>query len=351
VRVALIGAGVIAQRYAARIAAVPGLELAGATDVVPSRAASLVAEHGGRDYGSLDELLADDSVDVVVNLTPASSHVAVTRTALEGGKHVHTEKPVALTGGDARKLAALADDRGVRLSCAPATLLGEAQQTAWKVVRDGRLGSVRAVYAEANWGRIERWHPSPESLYEVGPLVDVGIYPLTILTAMFGPARRVTAYAQTLQPERTRTDGTMFALPTPDFYVAALDLADGVAVRLTASYWVGPDRQRGIELHGDDASLWMPTWAESDSRLLLTTNGEYETPVQPLREPYHGIDWAAPLLDLADAVAQNRPHRMSAEHAAHVVDVFEAIEASAAGAGAVEVSSEFPRPDPLGWAS
>ncbi|MFL6067112.1 MAG: Gfo/Idh/MocA family protein [Gaiellaceae bacterium] len=350
-RVALVGAGVIAQRYVARIAEVTGLELAGATDVLPARAAALVAEHGGREYRSLDEALADDAVDVVVNLTPASSHVAVTRAALDAGKHVHTEKPVALTGAEARKLATLASERGVRLSCAPATLLGEAQQTAWKVVRDGRLGTVRAVYAEANWGRIERWHPSPDSLYEVGPLVDVGIYPLTILTAIFGPVRRVTAYAKTLQQERTRTDGTTFTLPTPDLYVATLDLADGVAVRLTASYWVGPDRQRGIEFHGDDASLWMPTWAESDSRLLLTTNGEDETPVQPLREPYHGIDWAAPLLDLADAVGRNRPHRMGAEHAAHVVDVFEAIEASAAGAGAVAVVSDFPRPDPLDWAS
>src|SRR5207253_2271057 len=92
--------------------------------------------------------------------------------------------------GDGRA-ALRGEDRGVRLSCAPATLLGESQQTAWKVVRDRTLGPVRAVYAEANWGRIERWHPSPESLYEVGPLVDVGVYPLTILTAMFGPVRRV----------------------------------------------------------------------------------------------------------------------------------------------------------------
>jgi predicted dehydrogenase len=350
VKVALVGAGVIAQHYAARIAEVPLLELAGAVDVQPGRAAKLVAEHGGRDYGSLDALLADD-VDLVVNLTPASSHVPVTSAALEAGKHVHTEKPVALTAGAARRLAGLARERGVRLSCAPATLLGEAQQTAWKVVRDGALGTVRAVYAEANWGRIERWHPAPESLYEVGPLVDVGIYPLTILTAMFGPVRNVVAYARKLQPERVRRDGTSFTLQTPDLYVAALDLADGVAARLTASYWVGPDRQRGIEFHGDASSLWMPTWAESDSRLLLTTDGEDEQPVPLLREPHHGIDWAAPLLDLADAVAQDRPHRMRVEHAAHVLDVFEAIEASAAAAGAVAVASDFRRPEPFDWAN
>ena len=264
VKVALVGAGNIAVRYAASIAAEPRLELAGAIDPVPGRAEELVAASGGKAYESLEALLGDDDVDVVVNLTPPSAHAEVTRACLEAHKHVHTEKPLALHAREARELAALAVRNDVRVSCAPATLLGEAQQTAWKVVRDGTLGRVRAVYAEANWGRIETWHPSPETLYEVGPLVDVGIYPLTILTAMFGPARRVSAYATTLQSERVRKDGQRFTLPTPDLYVAAIELESGVVVRLTATYWVGPGKQRGIEFHGETASLWMPTWAESD---------------------------------------------------------------------------------------
>ena len=139
-------------------------------------------------------MLADDAVDVVVNLTVPSAHAEVTRRCLDAGKHVHAEKPLALGGPEARALAEYAAEQGVRLSCAPATLLGDAQQTAWKLVRDGSLGRVRAAYAEANWGRIERWHPGPESLYEVGPLVDVAVYPITILTAMFGagaPRHRV----------------------------------------------------------------------------------------------------------------------------------------------------------------
>jgi predicted dehydrogenase len=350
VKVALVGAGNIAVRYAASIAAEPRLELTGATDALPGRAAELVAAHGAKAYESLEALLGDDDVDVVVNLTPPSAHAAVTAACLEAGKHVHTEKPVALRAQEARELAQLAVRNDVRLSCAPATLLGEAQQTAWKVVRDGTLGTVRAVYAEANWGQIESWHPSPEALYEVGPLVDVGIYPLTILTAMFGPARRVSAYATTLQRERVRTDGAQFVLSTPDFYVAALDLQSGVVARLTATFWVGAGKQRGIEFHGDSASLWMPTWAESDSRLELTSDGETYTPVQLLREPYHGIDWTVALIDLAEAVAEGRPHRMGAEHAAHVVEVLEAARASVDGAGSVEVRSDFPRPDPLDWA-
>jgi predicted dehydrogenase len=350
VNVALVGAGVIAAHYAECVEAEPTLAFAGATDVLPGRAAALVERHGGRDYASLDELLADEAVDVVVNLTAPVAHAEVTAAALAAGKHVHTEKPVALDGGEAHRLAALAAERGVRLSCAPATLLGEAQQTLWKRVRDGDLGDVRVVYAEANWGRIESWHPAPESLYVSGPAFDVGIYPLTILTGVFGPVRRVVGYAATIQPDRVRKDGTPFRLETPDFWVAALELESGVVARLTATFWVGPGKQRGLEVHGSDASLWLPDWAGFDSRLQRTTDGDRYEDVPLLREPYRGTDWARPIAELAAAVAEGRPHRLGAEHAAHVVDVLNAVDRSRRDGGPVEVASSFPPPAPLDWA-
>ena len=349
-RVAIVGAGVIAQRYAERIGEVDGLELVGATDPAPGCAAALLDRFGGREYPDLDALLADPDVDCVVNLTPPRVHASVTRAALEAGKHVHTEKPVALRHEEARERAELAAARGRRLSCAPSTWPGEAIQTAWKLVREGTLGTVRAVYAEANWGRIESWHPAPQSLYEAGPLVDVGIYPLTALTAMFGPVRRVHAFATYLQRERVTKTGEPFTLTTPDFTVAELELADGPLVRLTATFWVGPGKQRGLELHGEERSLYVPTWAEFDSRVQLTRNGEDYENVPLLREPFHGIDFARPLADLDEALRDGRPHRSGAEHAAHVVEVLNAIEAAARDGGAVEVGSGFPRPEPADWA-
>lgn len=347
----IVGAGVIAQRYAERIAEVDELELVAVTDRLPERAEALAGAHGARAYASLGALLDADDVETVLNLTVPSAHVDVSRAALEAGKHVHSEKPMAQSFDDACALAELARERGVRLSSAPATLLGEAQQTAWKVIRDGALGDVKVVYAEANWGWIESWHPEPESLYESGPLQDVGVYPLTIVTALFGPIRRVTAYATTVQPVRTRKDGRTFELATPDWWVAALEHESGVLTRLTATFWVKPGRQRGLEFHGTDASLWLPTWAESDSRLLRTTNGEDYEPVELLREPYSGIDWAAALVDLAQALRDDRPHRMSAEHAAHVVEVLNAAARSRRDGAAVAVTSSFAAPPPLDYAA
>jgi predicted dehydrogenase len=349
-RIAIAGCGNIAPRYAERIAAADGLELVGATDIAPGAADRFVAEHGGTAYGTLDALLADERVDLVVNLTAPQAHAAVTQAALTSGKHVHSEKPLALRYEEARDLVELAERNGLRLSSAPATLLGEAQQSAWKLVRDGALGKVRVVYAEANWDRLERWHPDPTSLYAVGPLVDVGVYPLAIMTAMFGPVRRVQAYATIVEPDRVHKDGRPFRLESPDFVVTTLELEDGVVARLTATFYVPASKQRGLELHGDEGSLYMPTWAEFNSRLELQKRGaEYET-VPPLREPYAGIDWSRALVDVAEAIEEGRPHRASGEHAAHIVEVLEAVQTSLDRGGAVDVHSDFRRPEPLDWA-
>jgi predicted dehydrogenase len=352
VKVAIVGCGSIAERYAECIRPHEPLTLAGVTDTIPERAATLAAAFDVRPYESLPDLLADDSVDLVVNLTVPEAHAPVTAAALEAGKHVHSEKPIALRYDEALELVELARRVDRRLSASPATLLGEAQQTAWKLVRDGAVGDVRVVYADANWGRIESWHPSPQALYAVGPLVDVGVYPLTILTAMFGPVRRVLAYGTTVEPERVTLSGDAFALSAPDFIVSVLEL-ERVVARLTTTFWVRHGRQRGMEFHGvDGRSLHLTSFQEFDARVELTHDGgeTYES-VPLLREPYPGTDWARPLVELAEALDEGRAHRASAEQAAHVVEVVEAIARSQAEGGAVDVRSSFQQPTPPHWAT
>jgi predicted dehydrogenase len=352
VRVAFVGCGDIAQRYAHRIQETEGLELVGATDVVVERADTLVARFGGRRYDSLAELLADDAVDVVVNLTVPQAHASVTSACLEAGKNVHTEKPLALGYDEARELVELAERQGVRLSCAPATTLGEAQQTAWKLIRDGALGTVRVVYAEANWGRLERWHGDPEALYSVGPAFDVGVYPLALVTTIFGPARRVVAaYGTLLEPERVSLSSRPFVLATDDFVVAVLELAAGVVVRLTASFYVEHyGKQLGVEFHGDRGSLHLERWDVSNAPLELASYDQPYTSVPLLREPYRGIDWSLGLRELAAALEERRPHRTSAGHAAHLVEVLCAVDEARRDGGTVELRSTFEPPPPLEWA-
>ena len=226
------------------MSAYSSVRIAGATDVDRSLSAAFVDRFGGLDYPSLADVLADPAVDAIVNLTFPSVHAEVTTAALEAGKHVHSEKPLAETTRAARTLVDLAADRGLRLSCSPITFMGDAQETVWRLVDAGAIGPVRVAYAEVNWSRIESWHPRPQPFYRIGPFADVGVYPLTILTAMFGPARRVTAFGTILYPDRTTTAGEPFSPEAPDFGVAVVELESGTVVRLTANFYVGATASR-----------------------------------------------------------------------------------------------------------
>jgi predicted dehydrogenase len=343
-RVAVVGCGNISGAYGQTMGAYPSVRIAGATDVDRSLSAAFVDRFGGVDYPSLDDVLGDPAVDAIVNLTYPAVHAEITTAALEAGKHVHSEKPLAIDYRSARTLVHLADDLGLRLSCSPITFLGEAQETMWRLVEEGAIGKVRIAYAEVNWSRIESWHPRPEPFYRIGPFADVGVYPLTILTAMFGPARRVTAFGKVVYPERVTAEGVPFSPGAPDFGVAVVELESGTVVRLTANFYVGHhSKQSGIELHGDTGSLFLSSWQEFDATVELARfGGAYEPVAVP--NPFRGTDWGRALGELSDAIATGRPHRATGVHAAHIVEILGAITVSASERRAVEVASSFPPP-------
>ena len=194
-RIGIVGCGNIAAGYGRTLAPYDFIEMTGATDLLPERAQAFTDEFGGKAFATLDEMLKDDAIDLVVNLTIHHAHYEVITRCLEAGKHVHSEKPLSMTTEQAKELVALADARGLRLSCAPITYMGEAQQTAWKAIRDGQTGTIRVVYAEVNHGRIESWHPNPDPFYQVGPLFDVGPVTYPAYTGTSVAARADTAVA------------------------------------------------------------------------------------------------------------------------------------------------------------
>ena len=349
-RVGIVGCGNIAGPYARTLAPYPQIELAGATDIDLSRAQALVDQFGGSVYASLDDMLADPSIDLIINLTIHHAHPAVITQCLNAGKHVHSEKPLALTYAEAKELVALADAKGLRLSCSPITFMGEAQQTAWKTIRDGKLGEVRVVYCEVNWGRIESWHPNPGPFYEVGALFDVGVYPLTLVTTFFGPAKKVTAYGKVLYPNRVTKDNIPFHIDTPDWVVAAVELENGTVVRLTTNFYVGQhSKQKGLEFHGDLGSLYLGSFQDFQAPVEFAEfRGIYEA-VLPVKEPLPGTEWGRAVVEMADALAESRPQRATGAQAAHVVEILCAIQQSYTEGHPVEVHSTFTQPAPMPW--
>jgi predicted dehydrogenase/sugar phosphate isomerase/epimerase len=354
-RVAVVGCGNIAGPYGEAMRLRHEIQILGASDIDLSRAQAWAQKHGGRAYASLDEVLADPTVEAVVNLTIQPAHVEVVTRCLEAGKHVHSEKPLAPTYAEASQLVALAESRGLRLSCAPVTWLGEAQQTTWKLIRDGRIGTPRIAYATVDWGRIEAWHPNPAPFYAVGPVFDVGVYPLTLLTAWFGPVARVVAGGGVVNPDRTTKEGKPFKITTENWTVAVLDFASGLRARLTADFYVGEpaENRAGLEIHGDAGSV-ATGWHAATNPVRFGRFGDKYRRVPLVRPPaMQGdwyCDWSAGVFELWRALRSGQPHPTGGAHAAHVVEVMQSVHRSIRESRAVELTSTFPAPRPLEWA-
>jgi predicted dehydrogenase len=343
----MVGCGNISGRYVGSISRYPETQLIGVHDQDPVAAAALAAAAGCKAFATLDELLAEPRVGVVANLTSPPEHYLVSRRSLEARRHVYSEKPLALDYEDAASLVRLADETGTRLGCSPSVWLAPAQQTAWREVASGRLGTVRVVYAEMDQGRIEQWHPAPAGFFAVGPVVDSGVYPLALLTAIFGPVRFVTAYGATVMPERATVDATTFRVESPDHVVAVLELERGPLVRLTCSFYVAG--RHSIEFHGDVGSVKLDSSVEPRAEVQVGSYGEHYESVDLPEDSLNEIDFALGLRDMAQAIAENRQHRATGEHAAHIVEVLNALDASMRSQRTVKVTSSFTQPSPVGW--
>ncbi|HEY3332231.1 MAG TPA: Gfo/Idh/MocA family oxidoreductase [Capsulimonadaceae bacterium] len=353
IRTAIVGCGNIAAHYAEHMKRYAEIDLAGFADMDSARAESFASKFGGTAYASLDALLADPTIELVVNLTIHRAHAEVIERCLRAGKHVHTEKPLALSSADAGNLVTLAQELGLRLSSAPSNYLGEAQQTAWQLVRSGEIGTPRLVYAEVNHGRVEAWHPNPEPFYEVGILWDVAVYPLTLITTLFGPIEAVTGFAKVIHPHRVTNEGRQFTITTPDYYLAALETASGVTARLSANFYVDRGKQGGsMEIHGDGGSVFLADFQNFDCLVEAKKFGQQYEPAPLVRPAASGTEFSRGIQDLAQSMLTGTPHRTTGEQAAHVVDVLSAICASAAtGGGRTAVPSRpYRQPEPMEWA-
>ena len=377
---AIVGCGFVADFYQATLANHPLLELVGVFDRDPGRAEVFARRHGVRQYGSLDEALSDGRVSLVVNLTNPSSHHEVSRTALLAGRHVYSEKPLATTFEQAQDLVELAEERGLHLASAPCTVLGEAAQTAWKALRDGRIGTPRVAYAEMDDGPVPledhaSWR-SPSGLpwpardeFEVGCTLEHSGYGLTWLMAFFGPARSVTAFSAVVLPDK----GLPLQARSPDFSVAAIEFGNGVVARLTCGIFATPDRRlrvfgdRGVLTVADSWNFASPVLLGSRTPIGLRAEkhpglarwlGLGPRRVRPVRHsrfrwaghPANRIDFARGVADVAAAVSSGGSPALSARWSLHVTELALAIQDPGAYGKPHALRSTFPPMPPMSWA-
>ncbi len=331
-----VGAGAVADAYAAGIDGSP-LALAGVVDLDADRAERLAAAHGADAFTDLDAALDALDAPLAVNLTGHTAHADLTRQCLRAGRHVYTEKPLALDAGTATDLLALARERERGLACAPGVAC-EPQHRAGRVLADGRPGPVRLGYAHAHVGRVPGWHDRPGSFLAVGPLYDGAVYPLALLVAWFGPVERVrTADALDVWPAHEETS------PDAPTHVEATLAFAGPVVRLTASLYA-PHRSRefyGLELHGDGGSLYLRdagARGPAAGDLSYARTGREYTDVPP-QYPAGERPRLVEIEQFATAIADGETPRASGRRGAHTVAVCNAIEWAAAEGGPVSVEA------------
>ena len=353
VRVGLVGCGYISDRYLRNAALFPEFEIVACTDAVPERAAERAATYGVPAVGTVAELLADSAIEVVLNLTTPDAHAPVAQAALDAGKSVFNEKPLAIALEDGKRLVETARTRDLRLGAAPDTFLGGGLQTCRQLIDEGAIGEPVAATAFMLIRGHERWHPEPDFYYQAGggPLFDMGPYYLTALISHLGPVRRVTGSTRVTFPERTiRSEpraGERIAVEVPTHLAAVLDFASGPIATLVTSFDVWASKAPKLEIYGSEGSLSLPDPNTFAGPVRVRGADDDSWQVVPVTRPYTKNSRGLGLADMAAGLRSGVPHRASGELAYHVLEVMHAVETASTEGRHVEIASTCDRPAPL----
>jgi predicted dehydrogenase len=359
----IVGTGAISEIYVEAAAASPLLRLKScAARSVAS--ATPTAERYGATAVSLEELLADPEIDLVLNLTGMPAHHAINTAALEAGKHVYSEKPLATTYAEARDLLALAARQELRVGCAPDTLLGGGHQAGRAVLDSGRIGAPVAAAAFLGLRGVENFVGDPAGYFaHGGPLFDVGPYYVSQLVTLLGPVTSVVAGGIIGAPTRTVETGPRQGLVVdvliPTTVSAVLRFASGAQATLTLSIDAWQHSHPALEIYGSEGTLSLPdpNFFGGEPRVSVRKGPWEAVPVAD--RPLSTINFELPfgsfanyrgagVDELVDAIVADRPHRTSAELATHVLEVLEAVATSIETSGRVAVESTCDRPAPVG---
>lgn len=364
VKLGIVGCGVISDAYLKGGARSRLIAVKSVTDLVPEAAAAKAKEYGCQAV-SYEEMLADPEIAIIVNLTVPMAHAEISGRAIAAGKHVYSEKPFAVTFADAKALVAQAATAGVRIGSAPDTFLGAGHQAVRRAIDDGLIGEIVGGAACFATHGMEAWHPNPTFFFKRGggPVLDIGPYPVTQLVHLLGPVAYVTSVASKAFATRTIGNGPrlgeVIEVEVPTSIEAVLTFANGANVSLTLSWDIWKHNRLPIELYGTKGSITNPDPNFfGGSPKFTAENGDWQDlPItaHPFgianRKTRAGLDVAdyriIGALDMAQAVAEGRPHRASGEMALHVLEILEALDTASKEGKRLKLTTTCERPDPV----
>lgn len=352
VNIGVIGCGDISDTYLRNCARFQELKVVAVADLDLSRAQAKAREYGVPHACSVPELLSLSEVEIVLNLTVPSAHFEVSRAALQAGKSVYSEKPLATTRAQGAELLRAADSRGLRLGCAPDTFLGSGLRTCRQLVDDGAIGEVVGAAAfRVNHG-MEHWHANPAFFYQpgAGPLFDIGPYYLTALVTLLGPVAKVAGATNTGSGVRPITGGPAlggtFSVATPTHVSSLLTFRSGATASTINSFDVWDSELPRLEIYGTRGTLSAPDPNTYEGPVRIRTATDDAWHEVNLVPSYADDLRGAGLLEMVVAIREERPHRASAEMALHVLDIMQSVLESAEQAAFVALATTCDRPEP-----
>ncbi len=359
----IIGCGNISAAYLKLAPLFKGLEVRAVADLNMAAATARAAEFNTRAQ-SVDDLLANDQVDVVINLTIPDAHYVITRRILEAGKHAYSEKPLVLTLEQGVALRDLAATKGLSVGCAPDTFLGGSHQQARALLDEGRIGTITAGCAAVLNHGMEHWHPNPDFFFlpGAGPMLDLGPYYVANLINLLGPVRRVGALTSSASATRMISNGPRngetVPVKTPTNIHALLEFANGATINLSTSWDVWHHKRNHFELYGTEGTLYLPDpnffggtveVAGRDGSLSAVT--PWDHPFGKDNQNHNGRDLAnyrtAGLADMVAALQDGRDARCSLDRALHGVEVMTACLTSGETGQFVTMTTTCTRPAAL----
>ena len=363
--IGIIGCGNISTSYLRLAPLFKGLQVRSVADMNMSAAAARAAEFNTRAQ-SVDDLLANKDIDVVINLTIPDAHYGVTKRILDAGKHAYSEKPLVLTLAEGVALRDLAASKGLAVGCAPDTFLGGAHQQARALIDEGKLGTITTGCAAIQGHGPESWHPSPGFFYlpGAGPIMDMGPYYIANLINLLGPVRRVGALTSSATPTRTIGSGDQAGqqidVKTPSNIQALLEFHSGATISFSASWDVWHHKRNHFELYGTEGTLYVPDPNFFGGPLQMAGHDGVLQDVAAWDHPFgknnqtghHGEDQAnyrtAGMADMVLAVTEGRDARCSLERTLHGVDVMTACLKSGETGQFITLTTTCTRPAALG---
>jgi predicted dehydrogenase len=353
VRIGVIGCGNISGTYLKNCRELPEVEVVACADIDLERARARAGQFDIPAVCTPAEIVAHEDIDIILNLTVPGAHASVSIEALQGGKHVYSEKPLATTRADGRRMLVAAADAQRRVGCAPDTFLGAGLQTARKLLDEGAIGTPVGATAFTLSRGMEHWHPNPEFFYQpgAGPLFDMGPYYLTALVALLGPVQSVTGMARISFPVRTIGGqiraGTTFTVSTPTYVAGLLQFTAGPVGTLISTFDVHHHSLPFIEVYGSEGTMRVPDPNRFGGSVQLRRGGDPEWHEAVSDSPYTTNWRGLGLADMARALRTGDVFRATGDLGFHVLDIMEALLTAARDGQTVTLESTVERPAPM----